>query len=369
RNSPHRHESDADIFSQALQWERTADSVQIVDAKCGHCGFVFCHVNDGFADANLEYNIKCQRCGKKIAIKPENRLKVVEKKRWTPHVWNALIDGLDLMSLFGMIGVVFIMVHFTMLAGKGFHKYGQVAGSTFVVFESAAAVDTSTIIAAGVSMVVFGMAPFVILASTRVMAEDFTFPLLWSLIAGCVLSPLVWKLMPGILFAKMGMVAYALLGLAVVLALFKLCDTKGTGMTTPVMAAVFLKLFAVIAIFVACCVNMEKLNIEEIIGSENLAIGAMIAGAGWLFAEMLQIKYMRGVSVFLEQPMLTKALDECATFLLILGMTALGALLILFLGGLKETAADLGWLFAGFVATLNVVWFFQVTRFTRYAIR
>lgn len=369
RTSPDRYESDADIFSQALQWERTADSVQIVDAKCSHCGFVFCHVNDGFADASLEYDIKCQRCGKKIKIKPENRLKVIEKRRWNGHVWESLIDGLDLISLIGVIGVVVIMVHFTMLAGKGFHKYGQVAGSTFVVFESAAAVDTSTIIAAGISTLVFGLAPFVILASTRVIAEDFTFPLMWSLIAGCILSPVIWKMMPGILFAKIGMVAYAVIGLGILLGLFKLCDTKGTGLTQAVVAAVFLLLLAVIFLFVACGVTMEKIAVTEIIGSQNLAVWAMVAAAGWLSAEILQIRYMRGVSVFLEQPMLTKALDECTMFLVVLGMTAIGTLLLLFLGGLKDTAADLAWLLAGFVATMNVVWFFQVTRFTRYAIR
>ena len=363
--------TDADIgnaLNQAVAWERGASQAQIVDAVCTHCNFQFCHVNEGFADPDLEYDIECQRCLKKIVIQPEDQLEVVEK-RWSKHVWAIIISGLDFTSLVGLICVVISMVHFTMLAGKGFSKFGKVAGSTFLVFENTTNYDTPTLISSGVAMLIFGMAPFVILAATRVIAEDFTMPLIGSVFCGCLFSPLIWKSVAGVPFSKIVFVVYGITGLGVLFGMIKLCDTKETELTKPLGIGIAAMLISVGTLFVTCFVEMDQTGASEIIGSGNLAIWTMAAGMTWVIAEVCQLQYMRGISEFLRQSTLTKAIEECSVFLIVLAGAAFCALLLLALGAAKGTAADISWLLVGFAAVINVVWFFQVTRFTRYSIR
>lgn len=370
RGRPEADEDYGDVLSQAVAWERRASSASIVDAHCKHCSFKFCHVNDGFADPNLEYSIRCERCDKKITIKPDNRVKVVEKRRWNSRTWDPIIDGLDLVSMFGLVICFVVMLHFVMLAGKGFNKYGRIAGSTFLVFEAAPNHDATTAMVAGVATLVFGVAPFVILAATRVMGEDFTLATLVAVFAGCLLTPIIWKQVPGLTFAKVGVCLYALSAIAIFIGVLKFCDTKETGLTGAAKLAC--GAFLIVApLLIASCIATTPINASDnsLIGSSKFAIFISVAALIWVIAELGHLKYLRGLSEFLEVPMLTKAIDECTMFAVLLSAAGMISTVVLSTGVVRGMPADFAWLLCGFVSVINVIWFFQVTRFTRYAIR
>lgn len=357
-----------DALGEAVAFERGANSARLMDAHCPHCNFTFCHVNDGFSDPDEPFKVECQRCLKQIEIKPEDEVEVVEA-RWSQPTWNSIIGGLDILSFVGLGCVFVLMVQFTMLAGKAVGKFGEIAGSTFLVFENTVDHDGPSLMAAGVAMVIFGMAPVVLLAATRVVAEDFTMPMLGAAFFGCLLAPLIWKSDPGIPIAKFGFFLYAITGLAIITGMMKFTDTKDTGLTRPIPIGLIAFAIAVLTMFGGCFATSDTTGLTEIIASRRLAMWAIGAGIVWVAAQVCQLQYLRGVSKFLREPMLTKSLEECSVFSIVIACFSFIALLLLATGAAKGTASDVCWLVAGFGGVLNTMWFFQVARFTRYAIR